>query len=88
MTNYTENYLILKPIAERFSRVSSEITDEDIKYIIKQVMKEKIADAIDFSEVTAVLQDWVDNNSDQIIHAMQDSIAARLDLPRDYHWYS
>ena len=41
MKEHTENYLILKPIAERFSRVASEITDDDIKYIIKQVMKEK-----------------------------------------------
>ena len=87
MTEHTENYLILKPIAERFSRVASEITDDDIKYIIKQVMKEKICDAIDFSEVTDVLNDWVDNNSDKIVHAMQDSIAERIGLPRGYSWY-
>ena len=87
MKEYTENYLILKPIAERFSRVSSEITDDDIKYIIKQVMKEKIADALDFSVVQEKLADWVDDNTDKIVHAMQDSIVERLDLPRDYIWY-
>ena len=87
MTQQAESYLILKPIAERFSRVASEITDDDIKYIIKQVMKEKILDALDFSVVQEKLTDWVDNNSDQIVHAMQDAIMERFNLPRDYKWY-
>ena len=87
MTQQAESYLILKPIAERFSRVASEITDDDIKYIIKQVMKEKILDALDFSVVQEKLTDWVDNNSDQIVHAMQDAIMERFNLPRDYEWY-
>lgn len=87
MTQQSETYLILKPIAERFNRVASEISDDDIKYIIKQVMKEKIAEAITFDDVTSLLQEWVDNNSDTIIHAMQDSIAERIGLPRDYRWY-
>ena len=87
MTQQAETYLILKPIAERFSRVASEITDDDIKYIIKQVMKEKISDALNFSVVQEKLTDWVDNNSDQIVHAMQDAIMERFNLPRDYTWY-
>lgn len=88
MTEYTENYLILKPIAERFSRVAKEITDDDIKYIIKSVMKEKIAEAIHFDDITYMLQEWVDTNSETIIHAMQDSIAERIGLPKEYKWYS
>ena len=87
MTQQSETYLILKPIAERFNRVAATISDDDIKYIIKQVMREKIAEAINFDSVTEVLQDWVDDNSDTIIHAMQDSIAERIGLPRDYRWY-
>lgn len=87
MTQQSENYLILKPIAERFSRVSSEITDDDIKYIIKQVMREKISDALDFSVVQEKLNDWVDDNSDRIVHAMQEAIMMRFDLPKDYMWY-
>ena len=87
MTQQSENYLILKPIAERFSRVASEITDDDIKYIIKQVMREKISDALDFSVVQEKLNDWVDDNSDKIVHAMQEAIMRRFDLPKDYTWY-
>lgn len=87
MTQQSENYLILKPIAERFNRVASEITDDDIKYIIKEVMKDKIQDAIDFSVVEEKLTEWIDNNSDQVVHAMQDAISERLKLPKDYRWY-
>lgn len=87
MTKETENYLILKPIAERFSRVSAEITDEDIKYIIKELMREKISEALDFSAIQDKLVEWVDNNEDLIIHAMQDSIMERFGLPSDYRWY-
>ena len=87
MTQRSETYLILKPIAERFNRVASDISDDDIKYIIKQVMKEKIAEAITFDDVTSLLQEWIDNNEDKIIHAMQDSIAERIGLPRGYQWY-
>ena len=87
MTEKSETYLILKPIAERFNRVASEITDNDIKYIIREVMKEKIQDAIDFSIVEEKLTEWIDNNSDQVVHAMQDAISERLRLPKDYRWY-
>ena len=50
-------------------------------------MKEKIQDAIDFSVVEGKLTEWIDNNSDQIVHAMQDAISERLRLPKDYRWY-
>ena len=87
MTQQSETYLKLKPISERFSRVSAEITDDDIKYLIKDVMREKIAEVLDFSVVQEKLTDWIDNNSDLIIHAMEDAIMKRFDLPKDYRWY-
>ena len=87
MTRQTENYLILKPIADRFSRVSAEITDNDIKYMIMEAMKEKISEAIDFSVVEEKLTEWIDNNSDQVVHVMQDAIVERLSLPKEYRWY-
>ena len=31
MENKTESYIILKPIAERFSRIANEITDDENK---------------------------------------------------------
>ena len=85
--NQTENYIVLKPIAERFSKVASEITDSDIEMIIKDVMKERIADVIDFSSITDKISEFVENNEELIVHAVLDSIAKRLELPSNYRFY-
>ena len=85
--NQTENYIVLKPIAERFSKVASEITDSDIETIIKDVMKERIADVIDFSSITYKISEFVENNEEIIVHAVLDSIAKRLELPSNYKFY-
>ena len=85
--NQTENYIVLKPIAERFSKVASEITDSDIETIIKDVMKERIADVIDFSSITNKISEFVENNEELIVHAVLDSIAKRLELPSNYRFY-
>ena len=87
MTQQTENYLILKPIAERFNRVASEITDDDIKYMIKSLMKEKIAESIDFSVVSYIINEYIEDHKDEIAHAAMDSLANRLELPHGYSWY-
>ena len=87
MNQHTENYLILKPIAERFNCVAKEITDDDIKYIIKSLMKEKIAEAINFSVVSDIINDYLEEHKDEIAHAAMDSLANRLGLPHGYSWY-
>ena len=87
MTQQTENYLILKPIAERFNRVAAEITDDDIKYMIKSLMKEKIAESIDFSVVSDIINEYLEDHKDEIAHAAMDSLANRLELPHGYSWY-
>ena len=85
--NQTENYIVLKPIAERFSKVASEISDDDIKLIIKDVVRERIANAINFSEITDKISEFVENNEELITHAVLDSIAKRLELPSGYKFY-
>ena len=87
MTQHTENYLILKPIAERFNRVASEITDDDIKYIIKSLMKQKNEEAIDFSSVSDIINEYLEEHKEEIAHAAMDSLAKRLELPHGYSWY-
>ena len=86
MTQHTENYLILKPIAERFNRVASEITDDDIKYIIKSLMKQKNEEAIDFSSVSDIINEYLEEHKEEIAHAAMDSLAKRLELPHGYSW--
>ena len=36
MTNQTQDYITLKPIAERFKEVAMSISDDEIKSIIKE----------------------------------------------------
>ena len=86
MNKQTENYLILKPIAERFNRVASEVTDEDIKHIIISLMKEKISEALDFSAVQDIVDEYIDNHQEEIANAAMDSLKNRLELPREYRW--
>lgn len=87
MTQQSENYLILKPIAERFNRVASEITDDDIKYMITSLMKEKIAEAINFNVVTDIIDEYIEEHAEEIAHAAMDSLAKRLELPHGYKFY-
>ena len=87
MNQCTENYLILKPIAERFNRVAKEITDDDIKYMITTLMKEKIAESINFSVVSDIIDEYVSEHAEEIAHAAMDSLAKRLELPQGYKFY-
>ena len=50
-------------------------------------MKERIADVIDFSQITDKISEFVENNEEIIIHAVLDSIAKRLELPSNYKFY-
>ena len=87
MTTQTENYLILKPIAERFNRVADTITDEDIRYMITSLMKEKISESINFDVIADIINDHIENHKDEIAHAAMDSLAKRLELPNGYRWW-
>ena len=61
MSEQTESYIVLKPIAERFSRVASEITDDEIKQIIKSEMREQLG-RIRFGDVLSELVDeWFED---------------------------
>lgn len=63
MTNKTETYIALKPIAERFSRVALEITDDEIKHIIKNEIREQV-NKIDFaSTIQIIVDEWLEDES-------------------------
>jgi len=87
MNKETENYIKLKPISERFSRISNEISDDEIKRLIKDAMISKIEDAISFDALGDVINDYLEEHSDEINHAIMDSLLKRLDLPKGYKLY-
>jgi hypothetical protein len=80
MNNQTESYIVLKPIAERFSRVASEITDDEIKDLIKSELRDQIK-ALRFGQVLGdVIDEWLEQEdvADLIYKTLTDSIKNRL----------
>jgi glyceraldehyde-3-phosphate dehydrogenase/erythrose-4-phosphate dehydrogenase len=78
MNNQTENYIILKPIAERFNRLAKEISDDDIKHIIKEAMREQIKGIFDFTRLEDLTYDFIEDNQDNIKEMISESINNRL----------
>ena len=58
MTNQTQDYIALKPIAERFKKVAMSISDDEIKAIIKEELREQIRNQVDFGYT---IGQWVDD---------------------------
>lgn len=78
MSNQAENYIILKPIAERFNKIASEITDEEIKSLIKSELREQIR-KIDFTyEVKSIIEEYLDENSDEVLTFYKNGLEEKL----------
>ena len=78
MSNQAENYIILKPIAERFNKIASEITDEEIKSLIKSELREQIR-KIDFTyEVKSIIEEYLDENSDEVLTFYKNGLKEKL----------
>ena len=76
--NKTENYITLKPIAERFNSVASCITDEDVEHLIKDELRKQIS-AIDFKFVIQdIINEYLDNNEDAVVDMFKQSISNRF----------
>ena len=58
MTNQTQDYVTLKPIAERFKEVAMSISDDEIKAIIKEELREQIRNQVNFG---STIGQWVDD---------------------------
>ena len=58
MTNQTQDYITLKPIAERFKEVAMSISDDEIKTIIKEELREQIRNQVNFG---STIGQWVDD---------------------------
>lgn len=78
MSNQTQDYITLKPITERFKEVATTISDDEIKSLIKDELREQIRTQVDFGSTIA---QWVEDmlNDDEswvelVIDCMKESI--------------
>ena len=66
MDNKTESYIVLKPIAERFNRIANEITDDEIKQLIKSSLREQIA-CMDLGSYLRDIADSYFDSDEQVV---------------------
>lgn len=84
MAKQTEDYLSLKPLAERFQKAASRITDEELDCIIRSKIKEQIENQIDFSSFGIAMEETVENwfddneNCNFVLDTLKKSIERRL----------
>lgn len=84
MAKQTEDYLSLKPLAERFQEAANRITDEELDCIIRSKIKEQIEEQIDFSSlgiaIEETVENWLDDNENCnfVLDTLKKSIERRL----------
>ena len=80
MENKTESYIILKPIAERFNRIANEMTDTEIKDLIKSSLREQLRENEITRSVGFIIDEWFedDKNIEFIKDAIEESIRNKL----------
>lgn len=78
MTKQTQDYVTLKPIAERFKEVAMSITDDEIKSLIKEELRNQIRDQVDFGyTIGQWVDDMLENDeswTELVISCMKESI--------------
>ena len=85
MSEQSTNYIVLKPIAERFNKVAKEISDDDIKDIIKRAMSEQIKSSFDFSRIGNITETYIEEHQDEINQMIFSSINDRMKMPSKYY---
>ena len=80
MENKTESYIVLKPIAERFNRIANEMTDAEIKDLIKSSLREQIKEIGIARSVGFIIDEWFedDKNIEFIKNTVEESIKNKL----------
>lgn len=81
MNKQTLDYITLKPIAERFKEVAASITDDEIRSLIKQELREQIHDQVAFGPIVGEWVDtWVEDedNCEFVMKCIKESIETKF----------
>lgn len=87
MNRQTEDYISLKPIADRFKNVANSITDDEIRNMIKNSLQRQIDEQLDLGldalgyHVTDIIDNWFDNfdNENFVITLIQNGLKKKFD---------
>lgn len=77
MSEQIRDYITLKPIAERFKEVASTISDDEIKSLIKEELREQIHKQVEFGSTIA---EWVENmlEGDDMCELVRESMVSSI----------
>ena len=78
MKEQTEAYLILKPISERFNKIAKEITDSEIKSLMKDTLRERLKSEVDFSGIQELVDNFMEEREDDIKEMIMESLKRKL----------
>lgn len=82
MNKQTADYITLKPLADRFKEVLESISDDEIRGIIKQSLKDRIDEQLRGIEIPLeeIVSEWFydEMNVEWVINTLKDSIENRL----------
>ena len=67
MKSQTENYIILKPIAERFNRIANSISNDEIRSLIKDEMRDQLKRINFSSQIEEIIYDYIDSNQEEVL---------------------
>jgi hypothetical protein len=74
MSNQLETYMILKPISERVNRISASITDDEIKSLIKSVIREQFSRVNFTAAIDGLCESWTEDNESAITGMLMESL--------------
>lgn len=86
MNRQTEDYISLKPIADRFKDAANSITDDEIRNMIKNSLQRQIDEQLDLSldalgyHVTDIIDNWFDdcNNENFVITLIENGLKKKF----------
>ena len=78
MSEQIDNYLILKGMSEKFNKIASEMSDEEIKRIITRTLQEKLEKLIFVGQLDEIISDYLEDNKDEIAYILKKSITDKL----------
>ena len=82
MSKQTEDYISLKPIADRFREAAKSISDEEMREIVKDGLLSKVREELDCMELPLeeIVESWFEDekNVAWILNSLKESLENRL----------
>lgn len=82
MSKQTEDYISLKPIADKFREAAKSISDEELREIVKDGLRSKVREDLAFVNLPLeeITESWFEDekNVAWILNSLKESIENRL----------